>query len=108
MNHVIDIARRKEQLIARCATQREAIAGAFRELRQPLAVADRALAVTRFLRAHPVLVLAAVAGVVAFRRRNVLSLVTSGLASWRIWRAIAAWVDRNGLDGLWGRSPEKR
>jgi glutathione S-transferase len=108
MDVLIDIARRKERLIARCAAQRETIAEAFRELRKPIAVADRALAAARFLGAHPVLVLAAVAGVVALRRRKVLSLVTSGLTAWRMWRAIAAWANGIGLDLLRGRRPEKR
>ena len=105
---MIEIARRKERLIARCAAQREAVAGVFRELRQPIAIADRALAVVRFLRAHPVLVVVAVAAVVAFRRHSLLALAARGLAAWRTWRVIAAWADGIGLGLLRARSPGKR
>ena len=72
------------------------IAEVFYELRQPIAVVDRALAVTRFLRAHPVVVAAVVAGLIGFRRRSFLGLLTRGLAAWRMWRAIAPWLDRVG------------
>jgi hypothetical protein len=96
MDDLIEIARRKERLIARCAAQRVAIAEGFYDLRQPIAVVERALAVTRFLRAHPVAVAAVVAGLIVFRRGSLLGLLTRGLAAWRAWRAIAPWLDRVG------------
>jgi hypothetical protein len=96
MDDLIEIARRKERLIARCAAQRGAIAGVFYDLRQPLAVVERAMDVTRFLRAHPIAVAAVVAGLIVFRRRSLLGLLTRGLAAWRMWRAIAPWLDRVG------------
>ena len=94
MDDLNEIARRKERLIAACAAQRGAIAGAFHDLRQPIAVVERALAVTRFLRAHPIVVALVVAGLVVFRRRSLLGLVTRGLAVWRTWRAVAPWLQR--------------
>lgn len=96
MDDLIEIARRKERLIARCAAQREGIAGAVRELRQPIAIADRVYSTALFLRAHPVLVVAAAAAVVALRRRNLLALAGRGLAVWRVWRVVSAWAE--GLD----------
>jgi hypothetical protein len=96
MDDLTEIARRKERLIARGAAQRVAIAEEFYELRQPIEVVERALAVTRFLRAHPVVVAVVVAGLIVFRRRSVLGLLTRGLAAWRMWRAIAPWLDRVG------------
>ena len=99
MDDLIDIARRKERLIARCAAQRENIAVAFRELQKPITIADRALAAARFLLAHPVLVVAIVAAVVGFRRRNLLLVLAArGLAIWRMWRAVAAWAGRMALN----------
>ena len=89
-------AGRKEQLIARCAAQRRAIAGVFHDLERPIAIADRAVAVGRFLRAHPLLVVGAVAVLVAFRRRGVLALAARGLTAWRIWRGFSVWAERMG------------
>ena len=99
MEHLVEIVRRKGQLIARCAVQRDAVAGVFRDLERPIAVADRALAVAGFFREHPVLVFAAVAAIVALRRRGSgsLSLVARGLAAWRMWRGISAWARTMGM-----------
>ena len=108
MDDLTEIRRRKERLIARCAADREAIAEAFHNLRGPIAVVERALAVTRFLRSHPVLVAAVVAGLVGFRRRSVAGLVTRGLAAWRMWRAIAPWLDRMGPGLRRPAGPERR
>jgi hypothetical protein len=96
MDDSIEIARRKERLIARCAAQRGAIAEAFRDLEGPVKVVERALVVTRFLRAHPVVVALVVAGLVVFRRRSVLGVLTRGLAVWRMWRAVTPWLERVG------------
>jgi hypothetical protein len=85
-----EIVRRKEQLIARCEAQRGHLADVFRELERPIAVADRALRVVRYLRAHPLLVGGAVAAAVALRRRSTAGLVARALAGWRLWRGISA------------------
>jgi hypothetical protein len=99
MDDPIEIARRKERLIARCAAQRESLAVAVRELRQPIAVLDRAWSAALFLRAHPVLVGAAVAAAVALRRRNLFALAMRGFALWRMWRRISSWAQ--GPIGYW-------
>jgi glutathione S-transferase len=96
MDDLIEIARRKERLIARCEAQRGAIAAAFHDLRHPISIVERALAVTRFLRAHPVVVAVVVAGLIVFRRRSVLGVLTRGIAVWRAWRAVAPWLERIG------------
>ena len=96
MDDLIEIARRKERLIARCAAHRGTIAAAFHDLRQPIAVVERALTVTRFLRAHPVVVALVVAGLIVFRRRSILGVLTRGIAVWRTWRAVAPWLERIG------------
>ena len=108
MDDLTEIRRRKERLIARCAADRVAIAEAFHNLRGPIAVVERAMAVTRFLRSHPLIVAAVVAGLIGFRRGSVAGLVTRGLAVWRTWRAISPWLTRMG-QGL-GRAtgPERR
>jgi hypothetical protein len=88
---LIDIARRKERLIARGQAQRAAIAEDFRQLRQPIGVIDRGLAVVRFLRAHPAIVGIVVAAVVVLRGRGLVSMAGRGLTVWRIWRSLSAW-----------------
>ena len=90
-DQLIEIARRKERLIARAASQREAIGASFRQLQGPIGVVDRGLEIARFLRGHPLLVAAVIAAVVAFRRRGLVSVAGRALSVWRVWRAIAAW-----------------
>ena len=97
MSELIEAAGRKERLIARCAAQRAAIAGAFQELRGPVAIADRAIAVVRFFREHPLLLAGAVAVIAAVRRRTLVGLFARGLAAWRLWREIGAWAQRLGV-----------
>src|SRR5262245_35189800 len=96
MDDDIELARRKERLIASIAGQRATLADTIRELRGPIAVVDRLVAAMHYLRAHPVLVAAVVAAAVALRRRSVWGLLTRGLAAWRIWRSFAPWRGRVG------------
>ncbi len=91
---LIELARLKERLIARAALQRAAIAGTFREWRVPISVADQALSVARFFRAHPVLLAAAVTAVAALRGRTLIGLAGRGLAVWRLWRTVSTWSGR--------------
>lgn len=99
-----EIVLRKHGLIARCAAQRAAIAGALRDLERPLAIADRGLTIVRFLRSHPLLVGAAVAAILVARRRTSLAgltlagLLARGVTAWRLWRSIGTWGRRFGID----------
>jgi hypothetical protein len=92
---LLDIARRKERLSARAQAQRQALAGAVHDLREPIGIADRALGIARFLRAHPVLVAAAVTAavtaLVVFRGRGLAGLAGRALSAWRLWRVVSAW-----------------
>jgi len=89
-SRLTEIARRRERLVARAAAQRAAIAGTLRELRPPIDIVDRGLAVVRFFRRHPVLLAAVTAAAFAFRPRGMLWLAGRGLAAWRVWRAVSA------------------
>jgi hypothetical protein len=97
MSDLTEAARRKQLLIARCAVQRAAIAGAFQDLQGPIAIADRVLAVVQFFRAHPLLLAGAVAVIAALRRRTLVGLFARGLAAWRLWLGIGAWAQRFGV-----------
>jgi hypothetical protein len=92
-----DIVRRKEQLVARCEGQRARLGDIVRDLERPIAVADRAIAVARFLREHPLLTGAAVAAAVALRRHGPAGLTSRALVAWRTWRTFATWAGRLGL-----------
>ncbi|MHB0926924.1 MAG: YqjK-like family protein [Gallionellaceae bacterium] len=77
-----EVMRRRGELLASIAAQREQVAQIGTRWQAPLALADQGLAVVRFLRSHPALV----AGVVALfviRRRGVVGLMKSG---WRVWK----------------------
>jgi hypothetical protein len=90
-DQLIEIARRKERLIARAGSERAVIGASIRQLQGPIGVADRGLEVARFLRAHPLLVVTVIAAVAAFGRRSLISLAGSAISVWRIWRSVSAW-----------------
>jgi hypothetical protein len=96
-DRLIEIARRREELIARAGAQRASVAGIFDELEAPAAIADRALGVVRFLRLHPVSTAVAVAAAAVVLRRQgqeVLSLAGRAVAVWRLWRTVSEWSSR--------------
>jgi len=76
------VMQRRGELLARIAAQREQAAEIGARWQAPLALADKGLAVVRFLRSHPALV-AGVAALFVIRRRNVAGLVKGG---WRVWK----------------------
>ncbi len=90
-DRLIEIARFQERLIARAEAQRTVIGESFRQLQGPIGLVDSGLAMARFLRAHPVLVAAVVAALMAFRRRGLFSLAGRAVAVWRLWRSVSAW-----------------
>lgn len=79
---MLEIMQRRNELLARIASQREQAAEIGRRWQSPLALADRGLTVVRFLRSHPVLV-AGVAALIVIRRRGVTGLARVG---WRVWK----------------------
>lgn len=90
-DRLIEIARLQERLIARAEAQRAVIGESLRQLQGPINFVDGGLAMGRFLRAHPVLVAAVVAALVAFRRRGLFALAGRAVAVWRLWRSVSAW-----------------
>jgi YqjK-like protein len=91
-----EIARRREQLRARAADQRAAIAGTLHEWRKPLGAADRVSRVASFLRTHPLLFAAAVAALVALPGARLASLAGRGIAVWRLWQTVAGFLAERG------------
>jgi hypothetical protein len=93
-DQLIEIARRKERLIARAEAQRAAVRAEFRHLQKPLAVVDRGMEVGRFLRAHPLVVGALVGAVTVFRGRGLVSMAGRAWSLWRLWRSLSMWAAR--------------
>jgi siroheme synthase len=87
---LIEIARRKERLIARAESQRVAIVSSFEGLRGAVTVADKGLTLVRFAQGHPLLVGAGVAAMSALRGGSLLSIAGRGLAVWRAWKSISS------------------
>jgi hypothetical protein len=91
---MIDVARRKERLLAQCDADRLLIARSWRRWEEPARVVDRAWAVVQFLRLHPAVVMVAVAVAALLGRRNLLTWAGRGLVAWRAWRAFSRWLRR--------------
>jgi hypothetical protein len=94
MSRLDALHRRRAQLVLRTAAQRDAVTRDFVVLEGPFALADRGVAAVRYLRAHPLFVLAGVALVVALRPRRALVWAGRGLAAWRTYRLAATGLRR--------------
>lgn len=84
-----EIMAKRAELLARIAAQRQEVVSVGARLRTPLAIADHAVAAGRYLRAHPLLLVAAAGAVVviAVRRRSLMAVAGSALRFWNIFSA---------------------
>lgn len=89
---LIELARRKERLIARAAQQRAQIVVVSLKWRKPLSMADRGIAIAAYLKAHPLVSALAVAGVAAAGRASLPRWIGRGFFVWRLWRAAGVWM----------------
>jgi hypothetical protein len=87
---LVALAVRRERLRVRAESERRAIAERAHGLAVPLAVVDQVAGCARWLRAHPLAVLAALLAVVAVRPRGALTVAQGGLRLWAAWRALRA------------------
>ena len=92
--NLIELARRKERLIARVAGQRTVIADAYHRWQKPASMLDRGVAVARFLKSHPLLLAIGVAVAAVVGRRNLLQWAGRGWVLWRAWRTGGEWARR--------------
>lgn len=88
-NQMLEVMKRRGELLARIAEQREQLAEIGTRWQVPLALADQGLAAVCFMRSNPVLV-AGVAALLVIRRRGVVGLVKGVWRVWKGYRAIAA------------------
>lgn len=87
---MIEIMRRREQLIARASMQRSEVSRACRSWEKSIGIIDRGLAVAMFFREHPVLLAGVTALLMALGRRNLLGWVRRGWIAWRLYRSAGA------------------
>lgn len=91
---VTECARRKERLITRAGRERDEIAAALRRWERPMSVIERGISMARSLKAHPLLVVTAVAVVAVLGRHTLGRWIGSALVTWRAWRSMRRWIRR--------------
>lgn len=97
-----DIRWRRTQLVARAAVQRGEVAAVLQRLAEPLRMVDTAVACLRYLKAHPLVPVAALVGMgIAFmlsRNYSIFRLLQRVLfrafALWRTYRSLSVWIAR--------------
>lgn len=80
---LVQIQVRRERLLARSAAQRDELAALLAPLRGPLAIADRGVAATQYVRAHPGIVALAAAVLVVVSPRRTFRWARRAYAVWR-------------------------
>ncbi|MDP2828970.1 MAG: YqjK-like family protein [Sulfuricellaceae bacterium] len=85
---LIELAERRERLIAKSANLRAGFAGEVQPLKRALAVADRGVEGFRYLQQHPGIVAAAVGLFVVLRPRRAISWAMRGWSMWRLFRNV--------------------
>jgi len=82
------LAERRRLLIAQAAAQRTALATDMTPWRSRLALADKGVAVVRYVRSHPALILGVALLVAALRPRRAGTWLQRGLLAWQIGRRL--------------------
>lgn len=93
-DRMIELARRKARLAARCESERTAIAAGYGRWEEPARLIDRSVGALRVVRAHPALVGAAVLVAAVLGRRKLFRWAGRGLVTWRAWRGLLGWMRR--------------
>jgi|SRR3989338_741555 len=89
-----EVMRRRGELLASIAAQREQVAQIGTRWQAPLALADQGLSVVRFLRSRPVLI-AGLAALLMIRKGGVaMGLARYGMLAWKGYRYLAAFSEK--------------
>lgn len=80
---LIELAERRERLVALAALQRSEFSRKLSPLKTGCAIADKGVMAVRYLRQHPALVAGGVGLLVALRPRKAFSWIKRG---WFVWR----------------------
>jgi hypothetical protein len=82
------LAERRSQLVAQAAAQRTALAHTVEPWRARLALADQGVAVFRYIRCHPALLVGAALLLAAWRPRRVGTWLQRGWVVWQVGRRL--------------------
>lgn len=92
---LIQLAERRERLVARIAAQRSELSRNLFPLKAGCAVADKGLQALRYMQQHPALVAGGVGMLVAMRPRKAFAWLKRGWLAWRMIKKL-----RQGVAGL--------
>ena len=85
---LIRLAERRRQLVAQAAAQRTVLAHTMAPWRARLALADQGVAVFRYLRCHPALMVGAALLLAAWRPRGIGTWLQRGWVAWQLGRRL--------------------
>lgn len=85
---LIQLAERRERLVAQAEAQRMALAHHIEPWRIPLALADQGLVALRFMKRHPIWVAGGVALLAALRPGRVMPWLRRGWVTWQMLRGL--------------------
>jgi hypothetical protein len=89
-DRLIRIREQRAGLIERAERQRGEIASGVAAFATPIALADRTMALVRYIKARPGLLAAAAAVFMVLRPRRTFSWARRGFALWQSWRWLLA------------------
>jgi hypothetical protein len=87
---LVELSRRRSELVARSAAQRAELGELCHVWRVPLAIVDQGVTVWRFFRMHPALLAGLSAAFVVVWPRRSVKWLGRGWALWRFFRGLAA------------------
>ena len=87
---LVELSRRRAELVARSAAQRAELGDACHAWRVPLAIVDQGVTVWRFFRAHPSLLAGLGVAFAVARPRRAAKWLGRGWTVWRFFSGLAA------------------
>lgn len=85
-NRIQRIQQRRAQLVQHAAAQRSDLVWQIEPWKKRLSYVDQAVALTRRVRAHPILIALALAGLTFVGRRRLSSVAGVSKSAWRVYR----------------------
>lgn len=87
---LVELSRRRAELVAHCAVQRAELGDICHAWRVPMAIVDQGVTAWRFLRMHPALLVGLGVAFAVARPRRAVNWFGRGWALWRFFRGVAA------------------
>jgi hypothetical protein len=87
---LVELSRRRAELVARSASQRGELADIGHAWRVPMAIVDQGVTVWRFVRGHPALLVGLGVAFAVARPRRAVKWLQRGWTVWRFFRGLAA------------------